>query len=156
MARIDAKASQMLVVHPSVPVDTAAEFVAYAKKNPITYAHAVPGSGGHLAMSYFKLLAGFSGTPVPYSGNPPLMNDLAAGQVQSSSSQALAQFLMSASATERAWNIVGEALTLGAERTDNGRGRLSADEAQHLVRSAGAHQTPESILRCSSAQCRPH
>ena len=75
--------SQMLVVHPSVPVNTAAEFVAYAKKNPITYAHAGPGSGGHLAMGYFKLLAGFSGTPVPYRGNAPLMNDLAAGQVQS-------------------------------------------------------------------------
>jgi tripartite-type tricarboxylate transporter receptor subunit TctC len=42
--------SQMLVVHPSVPVSTAKEFVAYAKTHPITYAHAGPGSGGHLAM----------------------------------------------------------------------------------------------------------
>jgi len=75
--------SQMLVVHPSVPVNTAAEFVAHAKKNPITYAHAGPGSGGHLAMGYLQLQAGFSGTPVPYRGNAPLMNDLAAGQVQS-------------------------------------------------------------------------
>jgi tripartite-type tricarboxylate transporter receptor subunit TctC len=75
--------SQMLVVHPSMPVKTAAEFVAYAKKNPITYAHAGPGSGGHLAMGYFGLLAGFGGTPVPYRGNAPLMTDLAAGQVQS-------------------------------------------------------------------------
>ena len=75
--------SLMLVVHPSLPVNTAAELVAYAKKNAITYAHAGPGSGGHLAMGYFQLLAGFSGTPVPYRGNAPLMNDLAAGQVQS-------------------------------------------------------------------------
>jgi tripartite-type tricarboxylate transporter receptor subunit TctC len=75
--------SQMLVVHPSVPVNSVAEFVAYARKNPITYAHAGPGSGGHLAMGYFRLLAGFSGTPVPYRGNAPLMTDLAAGQVQS-------------------------------------------------------------------------
>ena len=75
--------SQMLVVHPSVPVRTTAEFVAYAKKNPITYAHAGPGSGGHLAMGYLRLLAGFDGTPVPYRGNAPLMTDLAAGQVQS-------------------------------------------------------------------------
>jgi tripartite-type tricarboxylate transporter receptor subunit TctC len=74
--------SQMLVVHPSVPVKTVAEFVAYAKKNPITYAHAGPGSGGHLAMGYLRLLAGFDGTPVPYRGNAPLMTDLAAGQVQ--------------------------------------------------------------------------
>jgi tripartite-type tricarboxylate transporter receptor subunit TctC len=75
--------SQMLVVHPSVPVKSAAEFAAYAKANPITYAHAGPGSGGHLAMGYFRLLAGFAGTPVPYRGNAPLMIDLSAGQVQS-------------------------------------------------------------------------
>jgi tripartite-type tricarboxylate transporter receptor subunit TctC len=74
--------SQMLVVHPSVPVNTLAEFVTYAKKEPITYAHAGPGSGGHLAMGYFGLLAGFQGVPVPYRGNAPLMTDLAAGQVQ--------------------------------------------------------------------------
>ena len=75
--------SQMLVVHPSLPVNNVAEFVAYAKKQPITYAHAGPGSGGHLAMGYFKLVAGFDGTAVPYRGNAPLMTDLAAGQVQS-------------------------------------------------------------------------
>ena len=75
--------SQMLVVHPSMPVHNVAEFVAYAKTHPITYAHAGPGSGGHLAMGYFRLLAGFEGTAVPYRGNAPLMNDLAAGQVQS-------------------------------------------------------------------------
>ena len=75
--------SQMLVVHPSLPVNNVAEFVAYAKREPITYAHAGPGSGGHLAMGYFALLAGFSGTGVPYRGNAPLMNDLAAGQVKS-------------------------------------------------------------------------
>jgi tripartite-type tricarboxylate transporter receptor subunit TctC len=74
---------QMLVVHPSVPVRTVAEFVQYSKSKPITFAHAGPGSGGHLAMGYFSLLAGFSGTPVPYRGNAPLMTDLAAGQVQS-------------------------------------------------------------------------
>ena len=75
--------SQMLVVHPSLPVNTAAEFVDHARTHAITYAHAGPGSGGHLAMGYFRLLAGFDATPVPYRGNAPLMNDLAAGQVSS-------------------------------------------------------------------------
>jgi tripartite-type tricarboxylate transporter receptor subunit TctC len=75
--------SQMLVVHQSLPVNSAAEFVAYAKQQPLTYAHAGPGSGGHLAMGYFGLLAGFSGTGVPYRGNAPLMIDLSAGQVKS-------------------------------------------------------------------------
>jgi tripartite-type tricarboxylate transporter receptor subunit TctC len=51
--------SQMMVVHPTVPVNTLAEFVAYAKKHPLNYAHAGPGSGGHLAMEYFRTMAGF-------------------------------------------------------------------------------------------------
>jgi len=52
------------------------------QRRSITYAHAGPGSGGHLAMGYFGLLAGFEGLPVPYRGNAPLMTDLAAGQVK--------------------------------------------------------------------------
>jgi tripartite-type tricarboxylate transporter receptor subunit TctC len=74
--------SQMMVVHPTVPVVTLAEFVAYAKKEPLTYAHAGPGSGGHLAMEYFKTVAGFETVQVPYRGNAPLVIDLVAGQVK--------------------------------------------------------------------------
>jgi len=72
----------MLVVHSSVPVNSVAEFVAYAKKEPISYAHAGPGSGGHLSMEYFGLLAGFQTMPVPYRGNTQLAADLAAGQIK--------------------------------------------------------------------------
>jgi tripartite-type tricarboxylate transporter receptor subunit TctC len=72
----------MLVVHSSVPVNSVAEFVAYAKKDPISYAHAGPGSGGHLSMEYFGLLAGFQTMPVPYRGNTQLAADLAAGQIK--------------------------------------------------------------------------
>ena len=74
--------TQMMVVHPSLPVNTLAEFVAYAKKQPITYAHAGPGSGGHLAMEYFRTMAGFETVQVPYRGNAPLVIDLVAGQVK--------------------------------------------------------------------------
>ena len=74
--------SQMMVVHPSVPVRTLAEFVAFARKEPLTYAHAGPGSGGHLAMEYFKTVAGFETVQVPYRGNAPLVIDLVAGQVK--------------------------------------------------------------------------
>ncbi len=74
--------SQMMVVHPSLPVHTLAEFVAHAKTAPITYAHAGPGSGGHLAMEYFKTVAGFETVQVPYRGNAPLVIDLVAGQVK--------------------------------------------------------------------------
>jgi tripartite-type tricarboxylate transporter receptor subunit TctC len=74
--------SQMLVVHPSVPVNSVAEFVAMAKREPIAYAHAGPGSGGHLAMEYFRLMAGFDAVQVPYRGNAPLVIDLVGGQVK--------------------------------------------------------------------------
>jgi tripartite-type tricarboxylate transporter receptor subunit TctC len=74
--------SQMLVVHPSVPVNTVSEFVAFARKEPVAYAHAGHGSPGHLVMEYFALKAGFRATPVPYRGNAPLVTDLLAGQVR--------------------------------------------------------------------------
>jgi tripartite-type tricarboxylate transporter receptor subunit TctC len=74
--------TQMLAVHPSLPVNTLTEFVAYAKKEPLAYAHAGPGSGGHLAMEYFRTMAGFETVQVPYRGNAPLVVDLVAGQVK--------------------------------------------------------------------------
>jgi tripartite-type tricarboxylate transporter receptor subunit TctC len=77
-----ANSRPMMVVHPSVPVSTLAEFVAFARKDPITYAHAGPGSGGHLAMEYFKTVAGFETIQVPYRGNAPLVVDLVSGQVK--------------------------------------------------------------------------
>jgi tripartite-type tricarboxylate transporter receptor subunit TctC len=69
-------------MHSSVPVNSVTEFVAYAKKEPISYAHAGPGSSGHLSMEYFRLLAGFQVLPVPYRGNTQLAADLAAGQIK--------------------------------------------------------------------------
>jgi tripartite-type tricarboxylate transporter receptor subunit TctC len=71
-----------LVVHPSIPVNSVAEFVAYAKKERISYAHGGNGSPGHVAMEYFRLMAGFPATPVPYRGNPQLVTDLVAGQIK--------------------------------------------------------------------------
>ena len=78
---------QMLVVHPSMPVHSVAEFVAYAKaaaakKEPIAYASGGNGTPGHFAMEYFRLHAGFDAIHVPYRGNAPMVVDLVAGQVR--------------------------------------------------------------------------
>jgi len=78
---------QMLVVHPSVPVHSVAEFVAYAKaaaarKEPVAYATGGNGVPGHFAMEYFRLHAGFDAVHVPYRGNAPMVVDLVAGQVK--------------------------------------------------------------------------
>lgn len=74
--------SQMLVVHPSVAVNSVADFVAMAKKQPVTYAGAGFGSPGHLTMSYFALKAGFRGVLVPFKGNAPLVTALLGGQIK--------------------------------------------------------------------------
>jgi tripartite-type tricarboxylate transporter receptor subunit TctC len=84
---IVASYAQMLVVHPSVPVNTVAEFVAFARSRndrPLTYATGGGnGSPGHLTMEYFRAQAGFPALQVPYKGAAPAVTDLVAGQVQS-------------------------------------------------------------------------
>jgi tripartite-type tricarboxylate transporter receptor subunit TctC len=79
---IMAATSTLLVVHPSLPVNSARELVAFARQEPMSYAHGGHGSPGHLSMEYFRLQAGFPATPVPYKGNAPLVTDLLAGQIK--------------------------------------------------------------------------
>lgn len=79
---LGASSANYLVAHPSVPVNSVAEFVAYAKRQPISYAHGGPGTPGHLCMEYFGLLAGFKGVPVAYRGNTQLTTDLVSGQIK--------------------------------------------------------------------------
>jgi tripartite-type tricarboxylate transporter receptor subunit TctC len=78
---------QMLVVHPSVPVSSVKEFVAFAKaasaaNQPITYGSGGVGIPGHLAMESFRVRAGFDAVHVPYRGNTPVVVDLLAGQIR--------------------------------------------------------------------------
>jgi tripartite-type tricarboxylate transporter receptor subunit TctC len=74
----------VIAVHPSVPVGTLKELIAYAKANPgkLSYAHAGIGSIQHLTGELFKSLAE---TPdivqVPYRGTGPAIADLVSGQV---------------------------------------------------------------------------
>jgi tripartite-type tricarboxylate transporter receptor subunit TctC len=75
-------ASTTLVAHPSIPVTSVADFVDFAKREPISYAHGGNGTPGHLCMEYFRLMAGFRTSPVPYRGNPQLVTDLVAGQIK--------------------------------------------------------------------------
>jgi tripartite-type tricarboxylate transporter receptor subunit TctC len=78
--------SMMLVVHPSVPANTLAEFVAFAKNlkdRPMIYGSGGGnGSPGQLTMEYFRLQAGFEAVHVPYRGNLQVVTDLVGGQVQ--------------------------------------------------------------------------
>jgi tripartite-type tricarboxylate transporter receptor subunit TctC len=74
----------VLVVHPSLPVKTLTELIAYAKAHPDKLSHSSSGSGtvSHVAMEELKTRAGIRIVHVPYQGSPPAMNDLVAGTVQ--------------------------------------------------------------------------
>ncbi|HLH94413.1 MAG TPA: tripartite tricarboxylate transporter substrate binding protein [Xanthobacteraceae bacterium] len=74
---------QVILAHPSLPVKTLPELIAYAKANPgkVTMASAGTGSSGHLAGEMFKMMAGVNILHVPYRGAAPALNDLLGGQV---------------------------------------------------------------------------
>ena len=73
----------MLVVHPSVPANSAAEFIAYAKANAgkVNYGSGGVGSTPFLATELLKSQAKFDATHVPYRGGAPALADLVAGQL---------------------------------------------------------------------------
>ena len=72
-----------LVVHPSLPVKTAQEFISHVKARPgkVTYASAGPGTTQHMAAEMFKMLTKTEMRHVPYKGSGPAVNDLLGGHV---------------------------------------------------------------------------
>lgn len=74
----------VMVVTPSVPARTVAEFVTYAKTNPakINMGSGGVGATGHVAGELFRMMSGINMVHVPYRGEGPALVDLMAGQVQ--------------------------------------------------------------------------
>jgi tripartite-type tricarboxylate transporter receptor subunit TctC len=68
-------------VHPSLPVNTIPELIAYAKANKLSYASAGIGTPSHLAGQLFNVMTGVNLQHVPYRGDGPAMADLIAGQI---------------------------------------------------------------------------
>ena len=75
---------QVLEVHPSVPVNSVPEFIAYAKANPgkLSMGSAGIGTVQHVGGELFNSLAGTKIVHVPYRGQAPALLDLMAGQIQ--------------------------------------------------------------------------
>ncbi len=75
---------EVLAVHPSLPVGSCAELIAYAKANPgkVNFGSAGAGSITHLAGELLKAEAKIDIVHVPYKGAAPAVNDLLGGQVQ--------------------------------------------------------------------------
>jgi tripartite-type tricarboxylate transporter receptor subunit TctC len=72
----------VLVVNPSVPVETVPEFIAYATSNPgkLNYGSAGSGTVQHIAAELFKMMTGVDMVHVPYRGGT-LRTDLVSGQI---------------------------------------------------------------------------
>jgi tripartite-type tricarboxylate transporter receptor subunit TctC len=80
----------VLVVHPSQPMQTLADYIAAAKAAPgkINYASAGVGSNLHMAMELLRFRTGMDVTHVPYKGVGPALQDTLAGHVMSMMSNA--------------------------------------------------------------------
>lgn len=79
-----ARGPYLLIVHPSVPAQNLAEFVALARGRPgrMGYASSGIGAGPHLTSALFYSLAGVELNHVPYRGDADILPDLLVGRVE--------------------------------------------------------------------------
>lgn len=87
-----ASAPLLVVVHPSLPVQSVKDLVALAKAKPGAINYASNGAGGssHLAVELFNMMTATKMLHVPYKGLSPALTDLLAGEVQVMFSSAVA------------------------------------------------------------------
>jgi tripartite-type tricarboxylate transporter receptor subunit TctC len=105
-----ATAPLVLVVHPSLGVNTAQELVALAKQKAGSLAFAIPGLGTpvHLAFEQLRQVAGIDLVGVPYRGAGPSIADFIAGQVQATFATVPSILEHVRGGRARALGIVGE------------------------------------------------
>jgi tripartite-type tricarboxylate transporter receptor subunit TctC len=77
-----ARAPIVLAVHPSVPAKNVREFIALAKKRPLTYSSSGTGGNNHIAMELLAQAARIKMTHVPYKGIAPGVIGLISGEVE--------------------------------------------------------------------------
>jgi tripartite-type tricarboxylate transporter receptor subunit TctC len=78
-----ARSALAYVVHPSLPVHSVADLIAYAKasKTPVPYGTPGVGSAAHLAMESLKQMANIPLQDVPYKGGAPAVQDVLGGHI---------------------------------------------------------------------------
>jgi tripartite-type tricarboxylate transporter receptor subunit TctC len=81
-----AKAPQLVVVNPKLPIHSMSELIAYAKANPgkLNFGSTGVGSQGHITLELLKKLTGTQITHVPYRTSAPVNADIIAGQIEGS------------------------------------------------------------------------
>ena len=153
-----ANSPTVLAVPPSLPVNTLAEFIAYAKARPgeLNYASYGVGSGPHLATELFQGKTGVKMVHVPYGGGGPAAVGVMTNQVQALFSSVLPVLGMI-----RGGNAQGDRHRRRPPlRAPSGRADLRGERARlphrHLVRAARARprRRPRSSTRCTAPACR--
>ena len=78
------KSVSVLVTHPSVPIKSVRELIAYAKARPgqLNYGSGGTGGAGHLSAELFKSMADVDIVRIHYKGGGPALNALLGAQVQ--------------------------------------------------------------------------
>ena len=135
-----ANSPTVLVVPPSLPVNTLAEFIAYAKARPgeLNYASYGAGSGPHMATELFQSLTGVKMVHVPYGGGGPASLGAMTGQVQALFSSVLPVVSMIKAGTlkaDRHRRRAAPGIAAGRADVQGERARLPD---RHLVRPVRA------------------
>lgn len=99
----------IVLVHPGVPAQSIAEFIALAKAKPgyLNYGASI-GTSTHLAAELFNLMAGVKLVHVPYKGMAQALVDLTAGQVHVGFSNPAAAYGYVQSGKLRALAVTGD------------------------------------------------
>jgi tripartite-type tricarboxylate transporter receptor subunit TctC len=77
-------APNVLVVHPSLPIKSVADLIAYIKANPgkVNYGSSGNGTSNHLSGAMFVARNGLNATHIPYKGGAQAITDLLRGEIQ--------------------------------------------------------------------------
>jgi tripartite-type tricarboxylate transporter receptor subunit TctC len=99
----------VLIVNPSVPAQTAQEFLALVREQPgrLSYGSGGNGTSTHTVAELFKLVARVDIQHVPYRGSAPALNDTVAGNVQAMLDQIASALPMIQAGRVRALAVTG-------------------------------------------------
>ena len=144
----------VIVVHPSVPAKTLAEFIALAKAKPgeLNYASSGPGTPYHLAGENFKSTSGTSIVHVPHKGSGEARNNVIGGRVQMMMDAVTTMAPTIDAGQVSALATTADAFQRAPERADGGGSGAPRIRGDDLARHHGARRHAAADRR--SAECR--
>lgn len=148
----------IILVHPSVPAKSLAEFIALAKSKPgdLTYGSAGVGTNPHFAFELLKTMAGIDLRHVPYRGGAPALNDTVAGSVQANIANMLVGRPQAEAGTVRALAVTGSTRVPGLPdvptMAEAGYPKYQASQWYGMLAPAGTPSQIVSLLQKETAR----